>query len=138
MKEQKQEVVKSGEVEQIVAGVMHLLAGKVALLGLDKLITEVVEKVLVATDIPIDKPRKYKRESRATRYSNAQSSISDGKGVFEELRDELQEWRDNLPENLQSGSKADALDEAISNLEQAISSAEEAEGVDVEFPGMFG
>ena len=38
------------------------------------------------------------------------------KDTVEELRDELQSWRDNLPENLQSGSKAEELDEAISNL----------------------
>ena len=58
--------------------------------------------------------------------------------MFEELMEELQSWRDGLPENLQSGSKADALDEAIRNLETIISSCDEIEGTDVEFPGMFG
>jgi hypothetical protein len=79
-----------------------------------------------------------KRKSRADRYSDAQGSISDAKTEAEELRDELQNWLDGLPENLQNGSKADALNEAISNLDTFIQSAEEAEGTDVEFPGMFG
>lgn len=93
--------------------------------------------------------------------------------AFEELRDELQNWLDNLPENLQNGSKADTLSDSISSLEEVISyvedinsagndfsaadgfslsdieervgaletaieNCENAEGTDVEFPGMFG
>lgn len=38
-------------------------------------------------------------------------------GEIEGLKDELQEWYDNLPENFQSGDKGDALQEAISGLE---------------------
>jgi len=54
------------------------------------------------------------------------------------LRDELQNWLDNMPENLQSSSKADELNEAISNLEDTIGQCEEIEGASVEFPGAFG
>lgn len=54
--------------------------------------------------------------------------IEDAKSTCEELRDELQDWLDNLPENLQGGEKADSLQEAISQLEEAISALEEAEG----------
>lgn len=57
---------------------------------------------------------------------------------MEELRDELQNWYDNLPENLQNGSKADALQTAIDELENIISDLENVEGASVEFPGMFG
>lgn len=56
----------------------------------------------------------------------------------EELRDELQNWRDNIPENMSDGEKANQLDEAISNLEEFISNMESAEGVDVDFPRMIG
>jgi hypothetical protein len=76
-------------------------------------------------------------KSRATRFDEAKQRVSDANAEFEELRDELQSWRDNLPENLQNGSKADALDEAISNLDAVISSCEEIDGTEVEFPGMF-
>lgn len=72
------------------------------------------------------------------RFDAALGRVSDAKTEIEELRDELQSWRDNLPENLQSGSKADALDEAISSLEDVISDLENVEGASVEFPSMFG
>jgi hypothetical protein len=57
--------------------------------------------------------------------TGAVSAVQDALAVFEELRDELQNWRDNLPESLQNGSKADELDEAIGQLESAISYAED-------------
>jgi DNA repair exonuclease SbcCD ATPase subunit len=69
-----------------------------------------------------------KRKSRADRYSDAQGNVSQAKSDAEDLRDELQNWRDGLPENLSNGSKAEQLDEAISNLDTFIQSAEEAEG----------
>ena len=81
--------------------------------------------------------REQPAESRADRFVEAQSSASDAKSTAEELRDELQEWRDGLPENLQSGSKADELDDAISSLEEFIEAMDTAEGVDVSFPGMY-
>lgn len=75
--------------------------------------------------------------SRAERFSEAISSLADTRSTIEELRDELQSWLDNLPEGLQGGEKAGMLEEAISNLEEIISAIEEAEGTDVEFPGMY-
>ncbi len=85
------------------------------------------------------KARKSKRRpSRADRYSMAQGKVSDGRAEFEELRDELQSWRDNLPEGLQDSQKANDLDDAISELDDAANSCEEIEGKDVTFPGMFG
>lgn len=78
-------------------------------------------------------------ESRSDRLAIAVSDMENAKTEVESLKDELQNWHDNLPENLQSGSKADELDESISALEEveqeldsAISSAE-----GVSFPGMF-
>jgi len=43
--------------------------------------------------------------------------ISGAVGDLEYLKDELQEWFDNLPENFQQGDKGSQLEEAISNLE---------------------
>lgn len=76
-------------------------------------------------------------ESRQERFEEAKGQLEDAKTQLEELRDELQGWYDNLPENLQSGAKADELQEAIDGLESAIDQAEEAAGVDVAFPSMF-
>lgn len=78
-----------------------------------------------------------KQPSRADRFATAQDLASQAKERIEELRDELQNWRDGMPENLQSSQKADDLDNAISELESAISGLEEVENCSPEFPGMF-
>lgn len=75
--------------------------------------------------------------SRADRFANAQGNISEAKGEVEGLRDELQNWLDGMPENLQQGQKAEAIESAIEELETVITSLEEAEGAGVEFPGMY-
>ena len=79
-----------------------------------------------------------KSNSRAARFQAALDKVSEAHSDLECLRDELQNWLDNLPENLQSSSKADQLQEAIDELENLINSCEEIEGASVEFPGMFG
>lgn len=76
-------------------------------------------------------------ESRLERFESAKADIEHAVEELQSLRDELQGWYDNLPENLQSGSKADELQEAIDGLESAIEQAEEAVGADVTFPSMF-
>ncbi len=76
-------------------------------------------------------------ESRADRFSEAVGLISDAVSELEGLRDELQEWKDGMPENLQSGSKAEEIDQAISDLEDIISEGEDLAGRDVTFPGMY-
>jgi predicted DNA-binding protein len=78
-----------------------------------------------------------KKLSRSHRFQAAVEKVGMARSDIEELHDELQNWLDNLPENLQSGTKAVALQEAIDNLETVISALEEVEGTDVEFPGMF-
>jgi predicted RNase H-like nuclease (RuvC/YqgF family) len=76
-------------------------------------------------------------ESRADRYADATGKIEEGRAEMESLRDELQEWRDNLPENLSGGSKAEELDGAITALEEAIDKANEAAESEVSFPAMM-
>ena len=73
-------------------------------------------------------------KSRADRFSEALDDVRAGQEAIVELRDELQEWRDNIPENLEDGEKAEQLDTAI----DALTEFEEIEvEVDVEFPTMF-
>ena len=79
-----------------------------------------------------------KQKSRSDRFSDAQGLASDAKTACEELRDELQSWLDNMPENMQSGAKAEQLETAISELEDVISNLESVESASVEFPGMMG
>lgn len=75
--------------------------------------------------------------SRSERFSVAQGDVSNAKGEAEELRDELESWKDNLPENLQGGSKASELEDAISALDEFIDACNTAEDVDVSFPGRY-
>lgn len=82
--------------------------------------------------------KKERAESRTDRFDEALEMIAEAQGTFKKLREELQEWRDNLPENLQSSQRADDLDSAILELEDAISKAEDLKGSEVNFPGMFG
>ena len=77
-----------------------------------------------------------KRISRAKRLKFILGNIKDAKGGIEELMDELQDWLDNMPENLQQSSKAQEIQEALGNLGSIQQSLEEALSVDVTFPGM--
>lgn len=52
-------------------------------------------------------------------------AASSAQSDTEELRDELQEWYDNLPENFQNGDKGSQLQEAIGYLDDAANSMEE-------------
>ena len=82
------------------------------------------ELFLDCDDIEVE--NKFKRKSRAEELAEAQA-------IVEGLRDGLLDWRDNLPENFQSGEKADQLDECIQQLD-ALSG--EFDGI--EFPSAFG
>jgi predicted RNase H-like HicB family nuclease len=77
--------------------------------------------------------------SRAERLSEASAKIEIGASEIGELREELEDWRDNLPENLQSSSKSEALEEVISSLQEAEDDIQNV--IDscsgIEFPGMY-
>lgn len=81
-----------------------------------------------------------KNPSRADRLSEAIGKIMDGRDELEELKTEYEDWRDNLPENLQSSATADKLEETISTFDDAISEIDSAtgnlEGIDL--PQGFG
>lgn len=76
-------------------------------------------------------------ESRADRFAAAAGLLADARAEFEALRDELQEWHDNLRRTFQSGSKADEIQEAIDALDELVSEAEDLEGREVSFRGMY-
>ena len=54
-----------------------------------------------------------REQSRVSGSQKPKARSSPRKRRSKELRDELQSWRDNLPENLQYGEKAGELDEAM-------------------------
>lgn len=76
--------------------------------------------------------------SRADRFEELKGFVEDALTGAEELREELQNWNDNLPEGLQGGDKSSALEEAVGQLDEFISNAEQARDIEVEFPSMMG
>lgn len=56
-----------------------------------------------------------KRETKVE-TGTIEGFIDDAYSAIEELKGELEEWKGNLPENLQNGQKGDELDEAMNNL----------------------
>jgi len=78
-----------------------------------------------------------KAKSRADRFKEAIANVSMAAMEINSLKDELEQWRDNMPENLQGGEKYEQLDEAISELEEISDALEDVEGRDIEFPGMY-
>jgi hypothetical protein len=57
-----------------------------------------------------------KPKSRQVRWGEASAKAREALEELEELRTEFEEWRDNLPENLQSSSLGEKLD-AVAELD---------------------
>lgn len=97
---------------------------------------------LVKTDLgeKVERVVRGKYASRSERLDQARGAIGEAKSIVEDLTSEIQSWRDNLPESLQNGDKASALEDCISNLETVEQELDEADSAcdSVEFPGMFG
>lgn len=81
--------------------------------------------------------RRKRWPSRADRFAGAISDVETAKATVEELRDELQSWLDNMPENLQQSEKAQNLEAAISELDGIVDNLDEAVSAQVDFPGMY-
>lgn len=69
---------------------------------------------------------------RRSRVAKAKQLLEDAKNILEEALNEEDEYRDNIPENLQSSERyeqseicSDAMDNAISEIDSAIESLEE-------------
>ncbi len=76
-------------------------------------------------------------KSRADRLNSIEADVQSACSDIEELKDELQEWLDNLPENLQAGDKASELEEAIQALDEVKDGLESVDFSSVSFPTMF-
>jgi DNA repair exonuclease SbcCD ATPase subunit len=122
-----------------------------------------IEDAVSRLDSILEEIDSKEAEKIITLKADISSCINDAENAkceFEELKDELQNWLDNLPENLQQSNKADMLNEAINNLDEAINyfdnisfdenddltesdvqaikdELENMSQVEVEFPGMF-
>ena len=63
------------------------------------------------------------------RRESLAEEIADAKEALEGIRDDEQEYVDNMPESLQQGEKGEAAQEAISQLEEAIEALGEIEDI---------
>lgn len=64
---------------------------------------------------------------RRSELNRALGLLRSAHAIVETARDEEQYSYDNLPEQFQEGDRGDAMEEAISNLEDAIDAIESAE-----------
>lgn len=78
-----------------------------------------------------------KVESRADRLQDARQSVEDATSDVEQLQQEMQDWYDSIPENLQQGEKANQVEEAANALETLHDELDNIDWDSVEFPGMF-
>ena len=76
--------------------------------------------------------------SRRERFDWASGEIQKAKDEIDTLLEELQNWLDNMPENLQSSERAEKLQDAIDELEECSESLQEALDHQPEFPSMYG
>ena len=58
--------------------------------------------------------------------ANLSEILEELKISVETLRDEEQDYMDNMPENFQSSERYEAAEEAVSNLDDALNSLDEA------------
>ena len=63
---------------------------------------------------------------RRAKLREIMDQIDELKTALEWLQEEEEEYRDNIPENMQGSERYEKADEACSNLYEAVSSMEEA------------
>lgn len=73
----------------------------------------------------------FKTEQRISTVLGAAESAN---ATAQELKDQLEQWYDNMPEGIQNGSKGEELQEAISSLDEVIDSLNNLENYDSENP----
>jgi translation elongation factor EF-1beta len=122
---------KSFKVEMDAAG---MFSNAVTFLKGIEGIEERLQHLSVGTVI---RGEKTSPESRSKRINDAASIMEDAKAIVEELKDEMKQWYDSIPENLQSGSKAEEVQSAIDALEDVQSEMESISFYSVKFPRMF-
>jgi hypothetical protein len=75
--------------------------------------------------------------SRADSLDDAQKMFEEVKKIVGGLKDEMEEWRDSIPESLQSGEKASEVEDCVGQLEELEGNLNDISFDNVEFPSMF-
>lgn len=81
---------------------------------------------------PTRKPKKERPKSRGARWADAAGAATAALTDLQDIQQEFEEWKDNLPENLQQSALGEKL-EAVCNIDisSALEAAEEAESADL-------
>ena len=73
----------------------------------------------------MNKDRRKAIDEAIRQIELARAALDEAKSMIEDIRDEEQEFYDNMPESFQDGDKGQNAQTAIDALEEAISSIEE-------------
>lgn len=75
---------------------------------------------------------KQKKQTRGARWTAAAGKAQEALQELVELQQEYESWKDNLPENLNDSPVGQKLEEVCGlDLQSALDTAEEAEGLDL-------
>lgn len=96
-----------------------------------------LKEVFSLAEVSAVKKVKPPAKSRADRLGEAEGQVQEALSIVQELQEEMENWHDSIPENLQSGSKASEVEEAKDALESLASDLENLDFSSVNFPGMF-
>jgi hypothetical protein len=110
-------------------------------LTVDEKLKATIEKKLkraFGKDVPVHTIDRSKTpETRAQRLGEARDEVESARMIIEELKGEMENWKESIPENLQNGAKADEVQESIDALETLNSELENIDFDSVNFPSMF-
>jgi len=71
-------------------------------------------------------------KSKITRWGEACAKASEGLNELQSLKEEYEEWLENMPENLSGSATAEKLQEVVDfDFEDAINTVSEAESLDL-------
>lgn len=76
--------------------------------------------------------------SRPDRLKDCEQKVHDAMEEVEELRTELEDWYDALPDSFQNGDQGENMQEAMDNLQAIHDELENVDFSTVSFPGMRG
>ncbi len=96
-------------------------------------------KKMIAAAFPGEEWRVEKIDlspSRSSRLSDAEQHFETAKSIVEELKDEMENWKDSIPENLQDGDKASEVNWAFDALEEIFGNMDQVD-FSVDFPTAF-
>lgn len=94
-------------------------------------------RALLGPDVSFSVQKEKIARSRSERLSEAEGSFDNAKSAVSELKDEMEQWMESIPENLQNGTKANEVQEALDALESIEGDMESIDFSSVNFPGMY-